>query len=100
MAKADLRKAESDAFREGIAWVVREITKGLLLKEIAARIKDATGKDVDERQIARWQNGAERPQFDLLWAVTEWHQPIVLAFAALAGAAVEIETIVRVRRTA
>ena len=52
----------------------------------------------DSRQVARWIGGIERPQFDALFSVEQLRQPIVLALAEMAGAGVEIETVVRVVR--
>lgn len=68
--------------------------RGWSLKELAAEAVR------DERQIARWITGDERPQFDTLFAIESFRQPLVLALCELAGAGVEIETTVRIRRTA
>lgn len=100
MAKADLRKAETVDYRARIAALVACVTGHLLLKELQQRIERATGRTIDERQLKRWQSGEERPQFDALIAVEEFRQPILLGFAEIAGAGVEIETVVRVRRIA
>lgn len=99
MAKAHIRKADVADYRRQIAQLVEGLWAGLTLKEVQARIETATGKTVDERQLARWASSADRPQFDVLFAVEEWRVPIVLAYARLAATAVEIETVVRVRRT-
>lgn len=96
MAKADLRKAEDDAWKAGVGRAI-ERTKGLsglTLKEFA----DAVQRD--ERQVARWISGAERPQVDAIFAVASLRQHLIVALAELAGAGVEVETTVRIRRTA
>lgn len=96
MAKADLRKAETEAHRQEIGRVVERIQKlsGLNLQEFAA----AVGRD--ERQVKRWFTGEERPQFDAIRAVPVLRPLVPIAMAEDAGATVEIETIVRVRRSA
>lgn len=66
--------------------------RGWSLKEFAAAV------DRDERQVARWLNGEERPQFDAMFAREDFRQPLVLALAELAGPVFEIETTVRTRR--
>lgn len=104
MAKADLRdlrKPEMVDFRAEIARVVDEVTGHWTLKEFAVRLELATGRsDWDHRQLARWRDGKERPQFDVLWAIEELRIPLVLKFAALAGSAVEITTHITLRRSA
>lgn len=96
MAKADLRKAETGEWTAEIGRVVQRVRNfsGLSLKEFAAEL----GRE--ERQVARWIAGTERPQFDVLFAVEAFRQPLIIALAELAGQGVEIETVVRVRRTA
>lgn len=95
MAKADLRKAEADAESRRIFGRVilrlRQLS-GLSLKEFAALV------DRDPRQCARWEDGTERPQFDAIFAALTLRQPLVIAIAELAG--VEVETNIRIRRTA
>lgn len=91
MAKADLRKADA---RVQIGRVIRRAAElaGLTrLQQLAAAVHR------DERQVARWMDGTERPHFDALIDVEELQQPLVIAFAELTPR-VEIETIVRVRR--
>lgn len=95
MVRADLRKAEID-YRARLALVVTDVTAGWSLKEFAARLEKATGREWDERQLARWRNGQERPQFDALLAIDELRTPIALAFAVMAG--LEITTHITVRR--
>ena len=94
MAKADLRKADTADWREQIGAAIQRVKDARVwsLKEFA----DALGRD--ERQVKRWIDGRERPQFDVLFAVAALRQPLVVAFAELAGAGVEVETVVRVIR--
>lgn len=99
-AKAGIRKTDPVAFRALIAQIVTSLTGQWTLKEFAARLEAATGRSWDERQLRRWQDGTDRPQFDALWAIEELRVPIVLQFAALAGTAVEVTTQITVRRRA
>ena len=95
MAKADLRKAEIDAWRVSVGHAVERARQlsGLSLKEFSARIQR------DERQVARWIAGLERPQMDALMAVDALRQPVIVAFAELGrDTGVEIVTEIRVRR--
>jgi hypothetical protein len=94
MVKADLRKEEREwTGRVGSA-VQRAISLlGWSLKEFAAAV------DRDERQCSRWISGSERPQFDTLFAVEQLRQPLIVAFSEMAGVGVEVETVVRIRRT-
>lgn len=75
MAKAELarlRKAEIDEIRSGIGRCVtraRQIV-GWNLEELTQRC----GTDLeprDPRQVQRWCEGRERPQFDVLLAISE-----------------------------
>lgn len=95
--KADLRKAETADWRGHVGGAIERMRLlcGLSLKELADRV----GRD--ERQIARWIAGTERPQMDALFAVEALRQPIVVALAELAeGDGIEIVTEIRVRRRA
>lgn len=96
MAKADLRKADTDGWRERIGHALERVQDrcGLSLKEFA----DAVGRD--ERQVARWFTGTEHPQLAAIFAVEQLRQPLILALCELAGAGVEIETNIRIRRIA
>jgi len=95
MAKAALSPApvsgEPREWREKVGRAIERAVqgRGWSLKEFAAKVER------DERQIARWFSGDERPQFDVLFALPEFQQPLVVALASLAGG-VEIETVVRV----
>lgn len=95
MLKADLRKAETGDFRAQIGSVLVRARSlaGWSLKELAGKV------DRDPRQVARWESGEERAQLDVLFSVQELQQPLVIALAELAGG-VEVETTVRIRRTA
>lgn len=94
MAKADLRKAEMQPWREDMGKVLeRAITlRGRNLQEFAA----AVGRD--ERQCKRWMTGGERMQLDALAAVESFRGPWLQALSERFGAQVDI--IVRIPRTA
>lgn len=95
-AKADLRKAESERLRSVIGRAIdraRQL-RGWSLKELAGAV------DRDERQVSRWISGEERPQFDALIAVESFRQPLIVAFAEIAGEGVTISTTIEIRRTA
>jgi transcriptional regulator with XRE-family HTH domain len=93
MAKADLRKTEIEDFRPVIGGAIQRMQDlaGLSLKELA----DLVGRD--ERQVKRWKDGSERPQFDALWSVASLRGVLVQALAELAQD-VEVITEIRVRR--
>lgn len=95
--KAVLRKADVDNWRADVGQVIERmrLLAGLSLKELAAAIVR------DERQVARWIVGTERPQFDALFAVAVLRQPLVVALAELAQAdGIDIVTQITVRRIA
>lgn len=94
MAKADLRKTEIDPWRVRVGQAMERLKQrsGLSLKEFA----DAVEKD--ERQVGRWFDGTEHPQLAAICAVESLRQLLIIVLAELAGDAVEIETVVRVRR--
>ena len=96
MATMDLRSAEMPDLRAQVGAAIRRAANlvGWSLKELAGAVNR------DERQVARWIAGAERPQFDALFAVEALRQPLVVALAELAGDGVEIVTEIRVRRSA
>jgi hypothetical protein len=93
MARADLRKAESDAAWLAIGQAMDRARQAcqLTVKEFAGLV------DRDPRQVARWFDGTERPQVDAVFAVTMLRQALLVALAAAAGPGVEIETVVRIR---
>jgi DNA-binding transcriptional regulator YiaG len=96
MAKAglpDVRKADVEAWKTEIGRVVRRVRGAQTLKEFAAAIAR------DERQVARWEEGKERPQFDAIFAVRAFRGPLVLELAALAEDA-QIVTTISIRRVA
>lgn len=63
------------------------------LKELAGHV------DRDERQVARWERGDERPHWDALFALDLLRPELIVALAELGGGTIAIETTVRVRRT-
>jgi transcriptional regulator with XRE-family HTH domain len=83
MAKAHLRKAEVESgdWRGEVGKAIERVKNmtGLSLKEFA----DAVGRE--DRQVARWIAGTERPQFDAIFAVEHFRQPLVIALAELIG---------------
>lgn len=97
MAKANLRKAEKPDVRAQVGAAIQRAASlvGWSLKELAGHLER------DPRQVARWIDGSERPHFDVLFAIEELRQPLVVAIAEeLGGEAVEIETVMRARRLA
>lgn len=94
MAKADLRKTEMEPWREQIGQAIQRVKdrSGLSLKEFA----DAVQRN--ERQVSRWFDGTEHPQIAAIFAVETLRGLLIVVLAELAGDAVEIETVVRVRR--
>lgn len=94
-AKAVLRKAENpdaDKARVGATVERARNLRGWSLGELSRESK------VNERQIARWINGRERTQFDVLFAIEDarWRNALVIAIAELATG-VEIDTVIRLR---
>lgn len=96
MAKADVRKADVDGWRTRVGQAIQRAVslRGWTLKEFAA----AAGRD--ERQVARWIDGTDRPQLDTLFAVDSLRQPLIVAFSEMAGVGVDVETTITIRRTA
>jgi hypothetical protein len=92
MAKASIRKAEMADWREAIGRALQRAIylRGWTLKEFAV----AVGRD--ERQCARWMTGAERAQFDAIFAVDSMRGPFVIALAEQASD-IEVITEVRIR---
>lgn len=91
--KADLPEKGGWRLRVGQAIERTRQLSGLLLKEFAAAI----GRD--ERQVARWISGEERPQLDAIFAVPELRQFLIIALAEKVGG-VDITTQIQIRRTA
>src|SRR3990167_971448 len=97
-AKASLpavRKAEME--RQWLKWgacvdEVRGMFR-LTLQQFAAEV----GKD--ERQVARWIEGKERPQIETVLAVDRFQGPMLIALGRSAYG-VEVDTVIHVRRTA
>lgn len=92
MAKADLRKAETNAEWLELGRILArvQVLSGLSLKEFA----DAVQRD--ERQIARMKDGKERPQIEAVYAVARFRQMLIQALGESAGA--EVEVTVKLRR--
>jgi transcriptional regulator with XRE-family HTH domain len=66
---------------------------GLNVDEFA----DALGRD--SRQVGKWLKGTERPQFETVFAVERFQQPLVLALAKRVRT-IEITTQLTARRSA
>ncbi len=101
MAKADLRKAESDDFMAEIGACLDFARRmvGWTLDELAGELPAPAGSDKrDPRQVQRWMEGKERTQLDVVFQVASLRGPFVIALAKLADC--EVETTVRIRRTA
>ncbi len=94
MLKADLPKGEKtcllaelggclDFARRSVGWTVDQLAREL---------------ERDSKQVARWIRGEERTQVDVVFGVEALRAPFVIALATLAKC--EVETTVRIRRTA
>lgn len=95
MAKADIRKSETDTFYAQLGGCMDEV-RGVFrmtLQEFSA----AVGKD--ERQLKRQIEGKERPQLEAVFAIEKFRGPLLIAMARLATG-VEVDTVIHVRRTA
>lgn len=96
MAKADVRKADLDdeTWRIGVGKAIERTRtlSGLSLKEFAAAV------DRDERQVSRWIDAKERPQFDAIFASPNKRvgASLVIALAEMASNVI-VETVVRIR---
>ena len=93
-AKADLRKPEvACAYRRRVGQAVERarLLRGWNNDELADKVNR------DERQVARWQTGDERPQFDVLFSVNDdlFRNALVIAFAEL-GTGVTMNTVINV----
>lgn len=95
MAKASIRKTDTDALYRALGGAMVEVMRasGLTLKEFAAAI----GKD--ERQLHRQMEGQDRPQIESVFAIDRFRGPLVIALARLASD-VDVVTEIRVRRPA
>lgn len=93
MVKAALPKPEN-AGDAGRAIQRAQELRGWSLKEFAGAAKRG------ERQLARWIDGTEHPQLDTLFAILSFRLPLIQALAEIAGAGVEVETLVRIKKVA
>lgn len=95
MAKAHLPNRETP-WRARVGGAVERCFSlaGLTLKEAA----DLIGRD--RAQVGKWIAGTERPQIDAIFAVESLRCPLVIALSELAGAGVEVETTIRVKKSA
>jgi hypothetical protein len=91
MAKANVQLPDIDWMRAVGLAIQRAIKRvGLSSKEAAAKVQ------VDEGEFGKWLSGTRRPQLDRIFAVEELRQPLVIAFAEMAGHGVEIVTEIRI----
>lgn len=94
-AQSEVRKSDQE-WRQAVGRLVEALrrSRGWTLDEFAGKLEK------DPRQVARWEKGEERPQFDAILTVEELHQPFLLALADLLQHCVETETTIRIRRRA
>lgn len=78
---------------------------GLCIEDVQTELRlsleefaHALGKD--ERQVKRWQTAEERPQVEAVFAIERFQVALIVAMAKRIGNAVEVETVIRVRRSA
>lgn len=99
MVKATLRKPEVVDFLAEIGRCLFRARSwlGWTLEELAGRMPPPSGSDKrDPRQVRRWEQGEERPQVDVIFAVEELREPFVVQLAKLSGA--DVETCARFRK--
>lgn len=99
LAHADLRKAEIPYLLQvGRAVERARRMRGWTNDEFAGKCVARREATRDPRQVAKWQNGKERPHFDVLFAIEDdlFKNALVIALAALATG-VEIDTVIRLR---
>jgi len=100
MAKVDLKNLEAvDRLRRAIGVAITRARgiAGITQDELAGSVARALRRErFDPAQIARWEAGKERPQFDVLFAVDEMRWPLIQCIAQL-DEAVEVVTHIRRR---
>jgi ribosome-binding protein aMBF1 (putative translation factor) len=96
-----LKKIEIPEMRRIVGQIVALARQrcGWSQKELIARIEDATGKLFDTGQIAKWESGVERPQFEFLFIVEPMRHQLVIAMAS-GLPDFEVVTELRLRRPA
>ena len=94
MAKASLRKPETTLVMLGQCVEDVQIAAKLNLDEFA----HALGKD--PRQVKKWFSADERPQIETVFAVEQFQVLLVEAMARRIQQQIEVETVIRIRRTA
>lgn len=97
VAQANLRKAETPYLLQvGRAVERARRMRGWTNDEFAGKCAAPGEASRDPRQVAKWQNGKERPHFDVLFAIDDdvFKNALVIALAALATG-VEIDTVIR-----
>lgn len=98
---SDLKKIEIPESRRLVGQILMRARKvlGWSQKELAAALEAATGEKRDPAQLARWESGAERWQFDVLIQVEPLRQQLVIAMAS-GMPEFEVVTELRLRRPA
>lgn len=104
LAHADLRKAEKRPTEDLRKPEIAHVMQVARTVERARRMRGWTNDEFagkagrDPRQVAKWQNGKERPHFDVLFAIDDdlFKNALVIALARLATG-VEIDTVIRLR---
>jgi hypothetical protein len=102
--RVTLRKPENDELMAKVGQCLdyaRRIA-GWTVDRLAAELPPPPGSDTrDPRQVARWLDGKERTQVDVILAVPQLHGPFVIALARLDNKGViEVETTIRIRESA
>ena len=98
MAKADLRKAESEPLAEQIGGCLDDARRelGWTLDQLARALPAPAGAEIrDARQVQRWIDGKERCQVDVVFAVVALRAPFVEALARLSCEFEESRTFTR-----
>lgn len=97
-----LRMAKAKVIADDVDWMraigaaISEAMRacGWSVKELAAKVER------DEAEVSRWLSGVRRPQFDLLFAVEELQEPLVVALARLAPEKFSVRTTIESKRVA
>lgn len=96
MAKAKVIGDDVDRMKAvGVAVFQAMTACGWGVKELAAKV----GRD--EAEVSRWLSGVRRPQFDLLFAIDEMQEPLIVSLAInLAAGKFAARTVLEARRSA
>lgn len=97
-----LRKAETTDWKVLLGAAIKRARsrREWSLNELAGKIPLPDGRPRDDRQVARWETGDERPHWDALFGIEPYfRQLLIVSLAELSGESVYIETVVRIRRS-